>query len=65
VDYSFAQRQMYIRTPGRMVFPDSDATNPMTMRYVLVLIPRQANADECTGSGVEVSFALTTYFKDL
>lgn len=65
VDYSFGQRQLYVRTPGRIVFPDSDFTNQMSMRYVLVLIPRQANDDESLGSTVEVSFALTTYFKDL
>lgn len=65
VDYSFAQRELYVRTPGRITYPDSDITNPMSTRYVLVLVPRQANDDESTGNTVEVSYVLTTYFKDL
>jgi hypothetical protein len=65
VDYSFAQRELYVRTPGRIVFDDSDQSQPTTMRYVMVFIPRQANADESTGSNVEISYVLTNYFKDL
>jgi len=65
VDFSFAQRIIYVRTPGRATFHDSDLSQPQTMRYVMALMPRQANADESTGSTIECSYSLTTYFKDV
>lgn len=65
IDTGFAQRIKYVKTPGRIVYQDSDPAQPMTMRYVMVLIPRQGNADESTGSNIEISYALTMYFKDV
>jgi hypothetical protein len=65
VDTGFAQRIKYCRIPGRITYDDSDLVQPMSARHVLVLIPRQGNADESTGSTIEISYALSTYFKDV
>lgn len=48
----------------QMVFGDSRNIDPITSRYALFLIARQANSDESTGSSLEVSFDFDFYYKD-
>jgi len=64
VDTGVSMQQFYVRTPHMYHFADSDFTLPINYRYVIALIPRQANADESLGSTVEYTYTLTTYFKD-
>jgi len=64
VDTGMAMEEIYVRTPGMFVFPDSDTTEPIDNRFVFVLIPRRSDNDEATGSNVEFTFCVTKYFKD-
>jgi len=64
VDTGVSLQDIYVRTPHDINFPDGDFTEPTNDRYVCAFIPRQTNADESTGSTVEISYAVTCYFKD-
>lgn len=64
VDTGVSIQQFYVRTPHMYEFADSDQTLPLNARYVIAMIPRQCNADESTGSTVEYTYTLSTYFKD-
>lgn len=65
VDTGVSIQQFYVRTPHMYEFADSDQTLPLNARYVIAMIPRQCNADESTGSTVEYTYTLSTYFKDM
>jgi len=65
VNTGIAMEECYIRTPGRITFPDSGFSQQVSSRYLFCLMPRRSDNDENLGSVVEYSFSVTTYFKDV
>lgn len=70
VGYASAQPKIAIRSIKlkpltSMVFEDGEAvTDPALNRYVLMVIPRNANGDEDTGSSLEFTYFMEMKFKD-
>lgn len=64
VDTGIGMEEVYVRTPGRITFPDSAQTTPIANRYIIVLIPRRSDNDESMGATVEVTGHVTKYWKD-
>lgn len=64
VDTGVAMEEVYVRIPGIITLPDSNALTQMSARYVVVMLPRRSDSDESVGSVVEYSITLTKYFKD-
>lgn len=64
VDTGMSRDVVYIKTPGVMIFDDSDFQQQLTPRFVMAFCPRQLNADEGLGANVELSYTVTMYFKE-
>jgi len=56
--------EKYIPLNTALIYSDSDQTQPYNKRYIMVMLPLQANADESTGVTVEYSYLLSAYYKD-
>lgn len=64
VDTGYAQYSCYCKLGYDQMFPDSDVTQPLNKRIVMVLIARQSNSDESLGTTIEYSHSTSLYFKD-
>lgn len=56
------KRYVPLNTP--LIWSDTDQTQPYNKRYIMAMLPLQANSDESTGATVEYSYLLTAYYKD-
>jgi len=64
VDTGIAMEDVYVRTPGRITYPDSAQTTSVNDRFVFVMIPRRSDNDESLGTTIEFTSQVTKYFKD-
>lgn len=55
----------YVPLDEKLFYSDGDLSQPWNKRYVVLILPLQANSDESTGTQVEVSYVLDSYFKDI
>ncbi len=55
----------YVPLNEDLFFSDGDLTQPWNKRYIMLILPLQANSDESTGTNVEVSYVMDAYYKDL